>query len=68
VDLSGLTYIDASCLQVLWQMSRMAEEAGGLLGLAAPHPVVARAMELWGAHLAIRVHHSVAEAVIAAAR
>jgi anti-anti-sigma factor len=67
VDLAGLAYIDASCVQVLWRVSRMAEGAGGMLGLAAPQPLVARVMELWGAGQAIGVHDSVAEAVIAAA-
>jgi anti-sigma B factor antagonist len=67
VDLAGLAYIDASCVQVLWRVSRMAERAGGMLGLVAPQPLVARVMELWGAGQAIGVHASVAEAVIAAA-
>jgi anti-sigma B factor antagonist len=67
VDLTRLSYIDASCVQVLWRVSRMAEGAGGMLGLAAPQPLVARVMELWGARQVIGVHDSVAEAVIAAA-
>jgi anti-anti-sigma regulatory factor len=57
---------DSSCLRVLCQVSRMAEEAGGSLGLAAPQPVVAWGMELWGAGQVIRVHDSLAKAVIAA--
>jgi anti-sigma B factor antagonist len=67
VDLSGLAYIDASCVQVLWRVSRMTEGAGGRLGLAAPQPLVARVMELWGAGQVIGVHDNVAAAVIAAA-
>jgi anti-anti-sigma factor len=67
VDLTGLAYIDASCVQVLWRVSRMAERAGGRLGLAAPRPLVARVMELRGAGQVFGVHDSVAEAVIAAA-
>jgi anti-anti-sigma factor len=67
VDLTGLAYIDASCVQVLWRVSRVAEGTGGRLGLAAPQPLVARVMELWGARQVIGVHDSVAEAVIAAA-
>jgi anti-sigma B factor antagonist len=67
VDLSGLAYIDASCVQVLWRVSRMAEGAGCRLGLAAPQPLVARVMELWGgAGQVFGVHDSVAEAVVAA--
>jgi anti-sigma B factor antagonist len=68
VDLSGLSFIDCSCVQVLWQVSRMAEEAGGSLRLAAPQPLVARVLELWGADRVIGVYDSVASAVIAAAR
>jgi anti-anti-sigma factor len=68
VDLSGLAYIDASCLQVLWRVSRMAEEAGGTMGLAAPQPIVARVMDLWGARQVIGVHDSVAKAVTAVPR
>jgi RNA polymerase sigma-70 factor, ECF subfamily len=66
VDLSGLAYLDCSCVQVLWRAFRMAQEAGGMLGLAAPQPLVARVMELWGADQVIGVHDSVAEAAIAA--
>ena len=66
VDLSRLRFIDASCLQVLWRVSRMAEEAGGSLVLAAPQPMVTRVMELCGAAPVIGVHESVAKAVIAA--
>jgi anti-anti-sigma factor len=66
VDLSGLAYLDCSCVQVLWRAFRMAQEAGGMLGLAAPQPLVARMMELWGADQVIGVHDSVAEAAIAA--
>lgn len=66
-DSACLGFIDASCLRVLWGMFRVAEEAGGLLGLAAPQPAVTRVMELWGADWVIGVHDSVAKAVIAAA-
>jgi len=48
-------------------VSRMAEGAGGRLGLVAPQPLVARVIELWGAGQVIGVHENVAEAVIAAA-
>jgi anti-sigma B factor antagonist len=67
VDLTGLAYIDASCVQALWRVSRMAEGAGGRVRLAAPQPLVARVMEMWGAGQVLGVHDSVAEAVIAAA-
>ena len=46
----------------------MAEEAGGTLGLAAPQPIVARVMELWGARQVIEVHDTVAKAVTAVPR
>jgi anti-anti-sigma factor len=65
VDLSGLRFIGCSCLRVLWRVSLLAEEAGGMLGLGAPQPVVARVMELWGTGQVIGVHDSTAEAVIA---
>jgi anti-sigma B factor antagonist len=65
VDLARLSFIDCSCLHVLGLMSRMAQEAGGTLGLAAPQPLVARLMELSGAGQVMRVHDSVAEAVSA---
>ncbi len=67
VNLSGLSYIDCSCLQVLWQASRMAEEAGGTLELAAPQRTVARVMELCGDGQVLRVHDSLANAVSATA-
>ena len=66
VDLSGLSFIDCSCLRVLWQVSRVAEEAGGSLRLAAPQPAVVRLMEMLSAGQLIGVHDSVAGAVIAA--
>lgn len=62
VDLSGLSFIDSACLRVLLAVCRMTEEAGGSLGLAAPQPVVARMMELWGADQLIAVYGSAAEA------
>jgi anti-anti-sigma factor len=65
VDLSRLTFIDCSCAQVLWRVSRLTEKAGGTLRLAAPQPIVTRAMELRGTGQVIRVHDSVAEAAIA---
>ena len=67
VDLSGLTFIDSSCLHVLWQVFLMAEEAGGLMGLAAPQPAVARVTRLWGTDQVIGMHDSVAKALIGAA-
>jgi anti-anti-sigma factor len=67
VDLSGLSFIDASCLRVLWEVFRVAEEASCMLELAAPQQVVTRVMELWGADWVLGVHDSVAKAVIAAA-
>ena len=65
MDLSGLRFIGCSCLRVLWRVSLLAQEAGGMLELAAPQPAVFRAMELWGADQVIGVHDSTAEAVIA---
>jgi stage II sporulation protein AA (anti-sigma F factor antagonist) len=65
VDLSRLRFIDASCLQVLWRVSRMAEEAGGSLVLATPQPMVARVMELCSAGQVTGVHKSVAKAITA---
>jgi anti-sigma B factor antagonist len=66
VDLSGLSYLDASCLHVLWQVFRMAEKTGGTLRLTAPQPIVARVIEVCGADQMIRAHDSVANAAIAA--
>jgi anti-anti-sigma factor len=66
VDLSGLSFIDCSCVQVLWRVSRMAEEAGGTLGLAAAQPLVARVMELWGVGRLLGVQDGVATKAFAA--
>jgi anti-anti-sigma factor len=68
VDLSRLSFIDCSCVRVLWRASRMAEESGGTLVLAAPQPLVRRVMELWGAGRLLRIHDSVAKAAVAARR
>jgi anti-anti-sigma factor len=67
VDLSRLSFIDCSCLQVLWEVSRVAEQAGGTLVLAVPQPLVARVMELWSdGGQVFKVQDSVATAVFAA--
>ena len=65
-DVSGLSFIDCSCVNVLGQVSRMADEADGSLGLAALQPVVARVIVLSCAHLVIGVHDSLAKAAIVA--
>jgi anti-sigma B factor antagonist len=67
VDLSGLSYLDVSCLQVLVGLSLMVQEAGGELRLAAPRPLVARVMEVCGTGQVLGVHDSLATAVSAAA-
>lgn len=62
VDLSGVGFLDSSCLHVLLAACRMAEQADGSLKLVSPQPMVARMMALWGADRLIAVHASVAEA------
>jgi anti-sigma B factor antagonist len=66
VDLSGLDFIDASCVQVLCRASRMIQQGGGRMGLAAPRSAVARVLELLDVSQVMGVHDSVAKAVIAA--
>jgi anti-anti-sigma factor len=68
VDLSGLGFIDASCVQVLFRASLVIQQGGGQVALAAPWPIVARALELLDVSPVIEVHESVAKAVIAADR
>lgn len=62
VDLSGVSFLDSSCLHALLAACRMAEQADGTLKLVSPQPMVARMMALWGADQLITVHASMAEA------
>lgn len=48
VDLSGVTFMDASCVSVLTAASRGAREAGAELVLIASAPSVLRVLKLTG--------------------
>jgi anti-anti-sigma factor len=62
VDLSALTFMDSTGMQVLLSTRSVLAVRGGALVLVAPQPVVARALELTGADQVIPVYDSLEEA------
>jgi anti-sigma B factor antagonist len=68
VDLSGVTFCDASGLAVLIGASRRAWLLGGVLRLAAPAPAVTAVLRLTGLDLQFEIFATVPAAISAPAR
>ncbi|MGW6570132.1 STAS domain-containing protein [Streptomyces sp. NPDC054975] len=66
LDLSGLSFMDSSGLNVLIRAARDAREAQGDLHLVAPTPAVRRILEITGLTVMTPLHANVAEALTAA--
>ena len=62
VDLSGLIFLDLSCLYALLEALQLADRAGGTLQLMSPPPLVTRLMALLDADRLFAVSASVADA------
>jgi anti-anti-sigma factor len=62
VDLSALTFMDSTGMQVLLSTRSVLAVRGGTLVLVAPQPVVARILELTGADQIIPVYGSLEDA------
>jgi anti-sigma B factor antagonist len=62
VDLSALTFMDSTGMQVLLSTRSVLAVRGGTLVLVAPQPVVARILELTGADQVIPVFDSLEDA------
>jgi stage II sporulation protein AA (anti-sigma F factor antagonist) len=65
VDLSALSFMDSTGMQVLMSARSLLAVRGGTLALVAPQPVVARILELTGADQMIPVYDSLEDAQIA---
>jgi anti-sigma B factor antagonist len=63
IDLSGVTFCDASGLAVLVGASRRARLLDGVLRLAAPTPLVATVLRLTGLHSRFEIFATVPEAI-----
>jgi len=63
IDLSGVTFCDASGLAVLVGASRRAGLLGGVLRLAAPAPMMATVLRLTGLHSRFEIFATVSEAI-----
>ena len=63
IDLSGVTFCDASGLAVLVGASRRAGLLAGALRLAAPTPLVATVLRLTGLHSRFEIFATVPEAI-----
>ena len=68
IDLSAVSYADASGLAVLAGTGRRAGLLGGFLRLAAPAPAVARVLRLTGLHLRLDIFPTVRAAITSPAR
>ena len=62
LELSGLSFMDSTGMQVLLSIRTVLSVRGGTLALVAPQPVVARILELTGADQYIPVYDSLEEA------
>ena len=67
IDLSGVTFCDASGLAVLVGASRAPALLGGVLRLAAPAPMMATVLRLTGLHSRFEIFATVSEAIGAVA-
>lgn len=63
VDLSGVTFCDASALAVLVGVGRRAGLLGGVLRLAAPTPLVSRLLRLTGLQSRFEIFATVPQAI-----
>ena len=63
IDLSGVTFCDASGLAVLVGASRRAGLLGGVLRLAAPAPMMATVLRLTGLHSRFEIFATVSQAI-----
>ena len=62
LDLSELTFMDSTGMQVLLSVRTVLNVRGGILALVAPQPVVARILQLTGADQYIPVYGSLEDA------
>jgi anti-anti-sigma factor len=62
LDLSGLTFMDSTGMQVLLSVRTVLTVRNGTLSVVAPQPVVARILELTGADQYIAVYGSLEDA------
>ncbi|MFF8606808.1 STAS domain-containing protein [Streptomyces sp. NPDC015346] len=63
LDLSALSFMDSSGLNVVIKGSREAREMGGDLHLVAPTPAVRRLLEITGLNVTTPIHADVDEAL-----
>jgi len=68
IDLSGVTFCDASGLAVLVGASRLAGLLADVLRLAAPTPLTATVLRLTGLHSRFQIFATAPEAIGAPAR
>ena len=62
LDLSGLSFMDSTGMQVLLGVRTVLNVRGGTMAIVAPQPVVARILELTGADQHIPVYGSLEDA------
>ncbi|MGI5281912.1 STAS domain-containing protein [Nonomuraea polychroma] len=67
LDLSGLTFLDSTGLNVLLRLNSTAQEQGGGLHLAALRKIPARLLKITGVDRAMQIHANVDEAIAALA-
>ncbi|GAA3398572.1 STAS domain-containing protein [Streptomyces roseoviridis] len=65
LDLSALSFMDSSGLNVVIKAVREARERGGDVHLVAPTPTVRRLLEITGLHVTTPLHADVEEALAA---
>ena len=63
LDLSGLSFMDSTGIRILIRHHRQTEENGGRLGIAAPQPIVAKALKITGLDQELHMYERVEDAV-----
>lgn len=63
LDLSALSFMDSTGIRILIRHHRQTAENGGRLGIAAPQPIVAKALKITGLDQELHMYERVEDAV-----
>lgn len=64
LDLSGLTFMDSTGIRILIRHHRQTAGQGGRLGIAAPQPIVAKALKITGLDQELHMYERVEDALV----
>lgn len=64
LDLSSLSFMDSTGIRILIRHHRQTAEQGGRLGLAAPQPIVAKALKITGLDQELHLYATIDDATV----